>query len=121
MQRISLRISVTFFFAVTSVLAAHAQDSSKITSVDPAILAWKDAKIPKQYIIASVVVTGIQHLDTSIVSSISGLQPGDKFTYPGSDIFAKAINNLWRQKLFSGIQIYVTKVVDDRVSIEISV
>lgn len=101
-------------------LAASAQDSTA-TSVDPNILAWREARIPKQYTIAQVNITGIRHLDTAIVSSISGLQPGDKFNHPGTDIFAKAINNLWRQKLFSGVQIYITKIQDDRVTVEINV
>ncbi|MEO8403915.1 MAG: POTRA domain-containing protein, partial [Chitinophagaceae bacterium] len=121
MQRISLRISVTLVLAVLSVLTAHAQqDTTTITSVDPSILEWQNAKIPREYTIAQVTVTGIQHLDTSIVVSISGLQAGDKFKYPGTEIFAKAINNLWRQKLFSFVQIYVTKVQDDKISIEIN-
>lgn len=121
MQRISLRISTLLIIAITSVLSVRAQDTTKPTSVDPKLLDWENAKIPKEYIIADVSITGIKHLDTSIVLSISGLQPGDKFTHPGSDIFSKAIANMWRQKLFSGVQIYVTKVVDDRVSIEINV
>ncbi|RYF89275.1 MAG: outer membrane protein assembly factor, partial [Chitinophagaceae bacterium] len=73
------------------------------------------------YKIASVSITGIKHLDTSIVLSISGIQAGDKFNHPGSDIFSKAISNMWRQKLFSGVQIYVTNIQDDNVSIEIAV
>jgi outer membrane protein insertion porin family len=105
--------------AIVSSLAATAQNPS--TSVDPKIVEWPNQKIPKEYTIAGVTVTGIRHLDTSIVSSISGLQVGDKFKHPGSDIFAKAINNLWRQKLFSGVQIYITKIQDDRVWIEINV
>ena len=85
------------------------------------LLEWKNARIPKEYTIADVSITGIQHLDTSIVYSIANLQPGDKFMHPGADIFAKAIANLWRQKLFSNVQIYVTKVEDDKVWIEINV
>ena len=63
--------------------------------------------------VAGIAITGIHHLDTSIVLSISGIQVGDKITIPGSDIFAKAIQNLWRQKLFSNVQIYITKVEED--------
>src|SRR5688572_8980319 len=108
--------------AIASSLAASAQPTdSTATSVDPKILDWINQKIPKQYTIAGVTVTGIRHLDTSIVSSISGIEPGDKFNHPGADIFAKAINNLWRQRLFSGVQIYITKIQDDRVWIEINV
>jgi outer membrane protein insertion porin family len=121
MQRFLLRISVFVIMAVSCVLTVHAQDTTKPTSVDPALLAWDEAKIPKQYIIGDVSITGIRHLDTAIVASISGLNPGDKFTHPGEDIFSKAISNLWRQKLFSGIQIYITRIQDDKVSVEISV
>lgn len=121
MQRFLLRISVFVIMAVSCVLTVHAQDTTKPTSVDPTLLAWDEAKIPKQYIIGDVSITGIRHLDTAIVSSISGLNPGDKFTHPGEDIFSKAIANLWRQKLFSGIQIYITRIQDDKVSVEIAV
>ncbi len=99
----------------------QAQDDTTTTSVDPKLLEWENARIPREYTIADVSITGINHLDTAIVLSISGLQVGDKFTHPGSDIFAKAIANMWRQKLFSNVQIYVTSIQDDRVSIEIHV
>lgn len=121
MQRFLLRISVFVIMAVSCVLSVHAQDTTKPTSVDPTLLSWEEAKIPKQYIIGDVSITGIRHLDTAIVSSISGLNPGDKFTHPGEDIFSKAIANLWRQKLFSGIQIYITRIQNDKVSVEIAV
>jgi len=100
----------------------HAQDDTiQPTSVDPKLEAWKNARVPKEYIVSDVSITGIRHLDTSIVLSIAGIQPGEKFMHPGDDIFAKAIANLWRQKLFSNIQVYVTQVVDDRVSVELYV
>src|SRR5688572_20265399 len=117
-----LRLSTLMIFMIASVFTAQAQDdTTKPTSVDPKLLDWETAKIPKEYTIGDVAITGIKHLDTTIVLSISGLQPGDKFMHPGSDIFAKAIANMWRQKLFANVQIYVTKIQDDKVSIEISV
>ncbi len=122
MQRFSLRLSALLILTIASVFSAQAQDdTTKPTSVDPKLLEWQEARIPREYTIAEVAIVGIRHLDTSIVLSISGLQPGDKFMHPGSDIFAKAIANMWRQKLFAGVQIYVTKIQDDRVSIEINV
>jgi outer membrane protein insertion porin family len=122
MQRFLPRFCAIVITAVVSVLTAHAQaDTSKPTSVDPKLLEWENARIPKEYIIQSIDITGIKHLDTAIVLSIAGLQAGDKFTHPGNENFAKAINNLWRQKFFSNVQIYITKIEDDRVSIEISV
>lgn len=122
MQRFSLRLSALLILVVTSVISLHAQDdTTRPTSVDPALLDWENARIPREYIIADISIVGIRHLDTAIVLSISGLQTGDKFMHPGSDIFAKAIAKLWRQKLFSEVQIYVTKVQNDRVSIEVNV
>jgi outer membrane protein insertion porin family len=104
------------------VISLQAQeDTTKPTSVDPKLLEWETARIPREYVIASISITGIRYLDTAIVSSISGLQAGDKFVHPGSDIFAKAIANMWRQKLFSEVQVFVTAIQDDRVSIEINV
>ena len=100
----------------------HAQeDTTKPTSVDPNLLALENAKIPKEYTIAGIKLTGAHYLDTSIVLSIAGIQVGDKVLVPGGDLFSKSIQNLWRQKLFSDIQIYITKVEGDNIWIEIAV
>src|SRR5258705_13608075 len=104
MQRILLRVSFTLAVAVFSVLSLSAQNKDtarKPTSLDPKLIEWENARIPKEYTIADVKITGIHHLDTSIVFSIAHLQPGDKFMHPGEDIFAKAIAYLWRQKFFA--------------------
>lgn len=120
MQRFLPRIC-TLLVVVSIAMQATAQDTTKPTSVDINLLNWKNAKVPAEYIIGHVSITGIRYLDTTIVLSISGLQAGEKFTHPGSDIFAKAINNLWRQRLFSGVQIYVTKIQGNLVDVEINV
>ncbi|HMT72982.1 MAG TPA: POTRA domain-containing protein [Chitinophagaceae bacterium] len=122
MQRIIKRLGVTAVVLMTTIVAVKAQeDTTRPTSVDPKLLEWVNAKIPKEYTIASVEITGVKHLDTAIVASITNLQPGDKFMHPGSDIFAKAIANLWRQKFFSNVQIYITKLDDDKVWVEVNV
>ncbi len=118
MQRFLSRITV---FLITALVSVHSVQAQEPTSVDPKLLEWETAKIPKEYTIAEISITGIHYLDTAIVASISGLQVGDKFMHPGNDIFAKAIANLWRQKLFSNVQIFITKIVDDKVSVEINV
>ncbi|MBL7723235.1 MAG: outer membrane protein assembly factor [Chitinophagaceae bacterium] len=110
--------------AVMLSITASAQevpDTTKPTSIDPKLIDWQNARIAKEYTIAAVNITGIRFLDTSIVYSIADLQPGDKFVHPGADVFGKAINNLWRQKLFSNVQIYVTKIDGDKVWLEINV
>jgi len=106
------------------VLRTEAQvivDSTPSTSVDPKLIEWSNAKIVKEYTIGGISITGIQYSDTSIVYSIANLQPGDKFIHPGSELFGKAISNLWRQKLFSNIRIYATRIEGDKVWFEIYV
>ncbi len=124
MQRFLQRFGITFLFAVLSTLTVMAQevpDTSNPTSVDPKLLDWTNARIAKEYTIGGVSITGIRYLDTSIVYSIANLQPGDKFVHPGAEVFGKAIASLWRQKLFANVQIYVTRIEDDKVWIEIAV
>ena len=63
---------------------------------------------PKDYIIAGIVVDGIRNLDHNQIISKSGLIRGNKVTIPGDDI-TQAIQKLWKEKLFSDIQIFVEK------------
>jgi outer membrane protein insertion porin family len=122
MREILLRISVSLIASFVLVLSVQAQgDTSKPTSVDPNLINIERSKIPKEYIIAGVNISGIHHLDTAIVLSISGIQVGDKVTIPGTDLFAKSIQNLWRQKFFSNVQIYYTRVEGERLWVEINV
>lgn len=123
MHRFIIKVSAVVMALWASTLMAKAQipDTTTPASVDPKLIEWKNAKIPREYIIADIDVTGIRYLDTAIVLSISGLQAGDKFMHPGSDNFSKAITNLWRQRLFSAIDIYVTKIEGNRVWVEINV
>ncbi len=122
MRQNLLRFSATLITAFVSVLTLQAQeDTSKPTSLDPKLIEWENARMVKEYTIANVTITGIKHLDTSIVASITNLLPGDKFMHPGEDIFAKAIANLWRQKFFSNVQVFITRIEDDKVWVEINV
>jgi len=108
--------------AAAPALSLSAQeDTSKPTAIDPNLLALETARIPKEYTVAGVEITGINHLDTGIVLSIAGIQVGDKIMIPGSDIFARSIQNLWRQKLFSNVQIFFTRLEGDNVWIEVHV
>jgi outer membrane protein insertion porin family len=106
--------------AAASSLHAQGTDSTRPTSVDPSLQGIEDGR-PKTYSIQSIVITGALHLDTSIVLSISGLQVGQQVQIPGSDVFAKAIQNLWRQRLFSNVQIYITDLHGDHINLEIAV
>jgi outer membrane protein insertion porin family len=120
MQR-SLSRSLVLIAAVFTFFSVHAQDTTKPTSVDPNLISLENAHMPKEYTVADIKLSGVHFLDTAIVFSIANIQRGDKTQIPGGDLFSKAIQNLWRQKLFSDIQIYITKLEDDKVWLEISV
>lgn len=79
-----------------------------------------NAKNPKKYTLAHITVTGTT-FDPNLIISISGLAVGDKITIPGSDAFANAITNLWKQNLVSDVEIYLTQLVGDDLSIEIHI
>ncbi|HQV05567.1 MAG: POTRA domain-containing protein [Chitinophagaceae bacterium] len=124
MQRIFSRLSGTMLMVAISVFSSFAQeagDTTKPTSLDPKLIEWQQSRVPKEYTIADVQITGIKHLDTSIVYSIANLVPGQTFMYPGTDIFSKTIANLWRQKLFSNVGIYITRLDGNKVWLEVNV
>ena len=124
MQRLLLRTILLLIVSFFTSFVLHAQeDTTKPTSVDPNLLTLENARIPKEYTIAAINLTGVHYLDTAIVLSIANIQVGDKVLIPGGDLFSKAIQSLWRQKLFSDIQIFITKVSveESKVWIEISV
>ncbi|NSL89743.1 BamA/OMP85 family outer membrane protein [Chitinophaga solisilvae] len=74
---------------------------------------------PQQYEIADITVAGTQYLDKSLLLQLSGLSVGDKVVYPGGDQFTKAIQSLWSQRLFADVTIYVTKIEDNKIWLEI--
>jgi outer membrane protein insertion porin family len=71
-----------------------------------------------KYEIGGIRITGSDNLDKQVITLISGLQVGQEITLPGEET-TKAIENLWRQKLFDDIGIYVTEVKGDLIFLEI--
>ena len=74
----------------------------------------------KEYVINDIVVTGIKSFNEQTVITYTGLFVGKKVQIPGEDI-SKIINKLWKLELFSDINFYITKIIDDKVDIEISI
>ncbi len=72
---------------------------------------------PKEYEIGGIEVSGIKHLDKSVLRLLSGLSVGDRIMVPGDQV-AKAIENLWKQGLFSDISINAQKIVGDKIFLE---
>ena len=69
--------------------------------------------LPKTYEIADIQVKGADNYEDYIVVGYTGLKIGDLITIPGPDI-TDATKRLWRQGLFSKIQITVDKVIGNK-------
>ena len=112
-----------FLFCLLKITVSEAQvsDTTHPVSIDPELLALENAKVPKEYIIAGIKITGSKYLDESLLISVSGLSIGDKLMIPGNDNFSKAITKLWNQNLFSDIAIYFTKITGNEIYVEINV
>ncbi|MBL7751879.1 MAG: hypothetical protein JNN29_10850, partial [Chitinophagaceae bacterium] len=84
MQRQLLRFCVLLvaLCCIGSEINAQQTDTIPNASVDPDLIAWKDATRVREYTISAIHTTGVQFLDTAIVVSISGLQVGQKFMHP---------------------------------------
>jgi outer membrane protein insertion porin family len=79
-----------------------------------------DYKKPKIFTIEAVEIVGTSFLDKNIIRSLSGLKIGDKISVPGDDI-SKAIKSLWKQGLFGDIQIQASKIIEDKIYLDIVV
>lgn len=73
---------------------------------------------PRKVTIADVEISGIKYLDKTVLTQLSGLKPGDEITVPG-DAITNAIKKLWQQGLFSDVKITATKLIDDKIWLDI--
>lgn len=75
---------------------------------------------PKTYRILGLSVEGHITSDPAMVIATSGLRIGDQITLPG-DQTQKAITRLWTMKMFSDVQIVVSKETPDGIYLTIRV
>ena len=122
MQRMFKFIVVQLFLSILLIGSVSAQKTDTIpTTVDPALAELNTARVPVDYTIAGVTVTGTVRYDAQLLMSISGINIGQEIVLPGSDIISKAIINLWNQRLFSNIEIFYSKLEGKNLYLEIHV
>ncbi len=78
-----------------------------------------DYNNPREYTIGGISVSGISGMDQNIIVMVSQLNVGEKIIVPGEDI-AQAINNIWKQGLFTDVSIGVTSIEDDIIFLDIN-
>lgn len=74
----------------------------------------------KTYEITSVLVKGNNFSDEKAIIAISGLRPGQKISVPGTEI-PQAIRSIYKQKLFSNVEIVFSNITGESVIVEIKV
>ena len=74
----------------------------------------------KQYILGGLTVTGLQSYNEQTVKSYTGLRVGQPIKVPGDEISA-VIKKLWNLDLFSNVEMYYTKIEDDRIFLELNI
>ncbi len=90
---------------ITGSLPVSAQLAND-TVINPTVIF---SGIPKSYEIAGIRITGADNYEDKNIIGYSGLKIGDYIPIPGSDL-SDAAKRLWRQGLFSKVQISVDKV-----------
>ena len=103
---------LTFIFTLFLSITAIAQETDTI--FNPTL----HYSSPKKYELGGVTVTGVKHLESNVLVQISGLREGSEIEVPGEKV-TKAINKLYKQGLFSDIQIAATKIVDKKIYLNI--
>jgi len=74
----------------------------------------------KEYVINSIKVTGIKTFNEQTVVTFTGLRKGQTITYPSQKI-SSAIKKLWKLKYFKDVRLYVTKIDNNLIDLELNV
>lgn len=108
---------------IQSVIILHLLISFPFYSTSQNVLSGDQIEVnydsPRDYIIGGISVSGINYMDENVIVMVSGLTIGQNITIPGEDI-AKAIDNIWKQNLFTDVSIGITSIQGNRVFLDIA-
>ncbi len=76
-----------------------------------------DYSSPKKYVLGGIAITGTKVLDPNALVLLTGLKVGSEINVPG-DALSGSIKKLWKQGLFSDVQISVQRIVGDKIYLE---
>ncbi len=108
------KFRLRYFFSVLFLLNCMA-----ITAI--AQMGGVSSSKSADLVIGDIKVTGIKYMDADLIITISGLAVGDRIKLTDDPGIAKAIRNLWEQQLFSDIAVTISKITDNKASLEIVV
>jgi outer membrane protein insertion porin family len=102
--------SLLLLLIATSLTAQNVRTGNQISI---------DYNSPREYTIGGISVTGVNFIDPGVIIMVSQLSVGEKVIIPGEAI-SNAIENIWRQGLFTDVSINATSIQNDMIFLEIS-
>lgn len=102
------RVLLSIIFLTTIVTIGFAQKPTVDYTAD------------NEFEIGGIVVAGNENTDENAIIAISGLTVGKTIKIPGQDV-SKGIKSLWRLRLFTDVNIVISKRIEDVVFLEIRV
>lgn len=111
---IALLACLISYLAFPGVVTA--QEENTDTVFKPTLLF---SGLPRTYEIAGIEIKGAPNYDSSNILSYAGLKVGDRIEIPGDEI-TQASKRLWKQQLFSNVQITLDKTVGDKAWLTIN-
>jgi len=118
--RYSLVLSFIFSFGITSAQIGGQQGGMNRMMSQQGV-AGAELNRPREYELAGITVSGAKFLDADLLISVTNLSVGQQLLLPNDEHIARAIKALWKQELFSNVNITITKYIDDKVFINIAV
>lgn len=103
------------FFLILLLFSVMAQ--AQVASTDSTNFSISYST-PQKYTIGGINVLGIRYLDADVLIQISDLSVGEEITVPGEEI-TNAIKKLWGHQLFSDVKIEASKIVGDKIYLNI--
>ena len=123
MYKNSLRYGL-LLLCIMYMIDAHAQLGGRgegLGKMKQATGADADKLKAKEYELGGVTVSGSKYLDADLVLAVTNLTVGQKIKLPNDEGIAKAIKALWKQELFSNVNITITKYIDDKIFLNIEI
>lgn len=111
MKRIMKNIFIlTILFLSSSIYAQI--DTIKIDSAQ--IKPGTEVQLMKTYTLGGLEISGDAPFSSKQILRFTGLEVGEEIEVPGAKI-NNALKKLWRTKQFSDVELYATKIVDNKI------
>lgn len=107
-----------YLFSLSLLILSHVwmysqvSDSTNSTTKILGASSSLDYANPKEYEIGSIRIEGADYFDHQAIKVIAGLRPGSRVKIPGVQI-TEAVRNLWKEGLFSTVEIGMDKEIGD--------